>query len=186
VKQKLFKTNDVRIHQQTDGLHVIAEQDRKAFIGAFRVTLLAGLNVRVGLGNVDGIIPVISGIGLDGKDKGGIVRSVPPLPLTGGPNSDLRSWVGLQLQIDLATGKPDPKQFGNATLLHFNNLASYWSNGLSKDDGKGNGVLPLAMIVWRSASSVQTIVQNVYFNQHHSYKAATANAKGWHFFYPAS
>ncbi len=179
------KTGAVRVHQGPDGYHVIGDVTPDPFGGAFLVAAASASTVVVGPGTVDDRIPLLNGVSLDGKNAAGDTVNVPPLDLSSGPNTDFRSWVFLQCTVDLSTGVMDPKKRDAAIIVHGNDLSSYLRNGFSLDDGKGNGRYPLAMIVWQDKQTPQQIIQFVRFPQKHHFKpAATAKAKGAHWFSP--
>lgn len=175
----------VRITRSSRQTIVVADPDTTAFTPRFRVTV-AGTKAKVGLGTLGNRAPLVAGVGLDGKTPDGKVIAVPPLSLDEGPNEELRSWVCLDVRVDLKTGQIDPEIKDNLNITHRKDIASRFRNGFCMDDGQGNGFLPLAMLVWRDKATVGRVIQNVYFNQAHHFKSKGANAKGWHFFHPSA
>ena len=175
--------NGVRITRTSRQTLVVADPDPSAFMPRFRVTV-AGRNAKVGLGTLDNRAPLLGGVGLDGKTPDGKTIAVPTLLLDGGPNEELRSWVCLDVRVDLKSGQIDPKLKDNINITHRNDIASRFRNGFCVDDGKGGGFLPLAMLVWRDKDAVGRVIQNVYFNQAHHFKPK--GKVGWHFFHPAA
>lgn len=192
MKQTLRRTGKLRVHTARDGYHVIADITAPPFHGAFTVRLAARLKARIGLGTVEAIIPTLQGRRIDGKDAEGEQGRVPLLDLSDGPGDNLRSWVCLRVVADLNTGVIDPDNPESATIVHLQTLIGVF-NGAALDDGVGAAHLPLAMLVWADDRTVQRIVQNVYFNQRHSFtpperglQPAPQAARGLHLFLPAA
>lgn len=177
--------NGVRITRTSRQTLVVAEAESTSFLPRFRVTVSGG-KAKLGLGTLGQRVPLLAGVGLDGQTPEGKSIPVPLLALDDGPNAELRSWVCLEVRVDLKAGQIDPKQKDNLNITHRNDIASRFRNGFCVDDGKGHGFLPLAMLVWRDKGTVGRVIQNVYFNQAHHFKPIGTNAKGWHFFHPAS
>jgi len=193
VKQTLHRTGQIRVHTGRDGDHVVADVTPPPFHGAFTVRLAGRMKARVGLGTVENIVPLVNDtqVTLDGRDAVGDPAAVPTLDLVIGPGPDLRSWICLQVTVDDA-GVLDPKNRESAIVGHVNDLTGRYANGVSLDQD-GRGYLPLAMLVWRDKKTVQRIVQNVYFNQRHSFKPPVRDVApgaqkgiGIHIFQPAA
>jgi hypothetical protein len=167
----------IRMHTEANGdVHVVADLPTPQFRGAFRV-LKAGTNaVRVTLGSVEGRIPYIGSEPLH-------AARLPMLKLDEGPNDDLLSWVALKVAIEPTTGLMNPDQDDAAQVVHISDHALLSENGLAPDVN-GSGYHSLALLVWRSRTSVQHIVQDTWFNQRHSFRPGTGTAKGYHFFRP--
>lgn len=168
----------IRTHEDADGgVHVWADIEERQFLGAFRVMKVGALAVKVTLGTVEDRIPYIGSVPLHAKRW-------PTLKLESGPNEALLSWVALRVTIDLETGKMDPEKVDAAQVVHVNDYALLSENGLSPDDGQGNGYFPLALLVWASKAGVRKIVQNTWFNRRHSFKPGEEGRKGVHYFPP--
>jgi hypothetical protein len=188
---KLTRTGSLRVHQDARGdLHVVADVTGRRFGGAFPVRMAAADEVAVGLGTVEGLTPRLQQVPLDGVDGKKAVR-VPNLPLKEGPNAELRSWVCLRVQVDLAVATAQtaaaeqrPLLLG-AEIVHLNDLAKVFANGVSPDDGAGHGYFPIAMIVWRDKEIVKRLVRNTYFNQRHSFIPGREGRGSFHLFRPA-
>lgn len=182
----VLTTGGTRVHRGYDGReHVVSDRTPSPYIGAFRCALAGSLQVRVGLGTVEGYTPKLNDVPLDGV-VGKSTVPVPLLELEDGPNQDLRSWILLRFRVDLETGLPDPEDEDLATIIHGNDLRAVFSNGVSPDDGEGHGHCPLAMIVWRDKETVQRIVQNTYFQLRHSFIPAASGRRAFHLFTPAA
>lgn len=178
--KSLSTSGPIRIHRDSRGrCHVVADLPSSPFRGAFRVARASKDQVRVGLGTIEGQVPTLNGTALN-------ARRVPLLKLTGGPDAELRSWVCLRYVVDPKSGKADPDNTAAATIVHLNDYTRLSSNGLVPDEN-GAGHLALALVLWRDPSTLQRIVQNVWFNQRHSFQPAPPKGgKAWHFFHPAA
>ncbi len=167
-------------------LHGVADFPPEVFRGAFFCWQAGAHAAHVSLGTINNDVPLLDGISLDGYNADKQKARVPDIDLSlVGPGVDLRSWLCLQVRVDLTTGKPpivDGKPDRNAlTIVHLNDLSTWFSNGLALDDGEGRGIKPIAMIVWQNGATIQRIHQLTWFNQAHSFTPAKgATGKGIH------
>lgn len=162
----------MRLHQGPDGTTVIAEPSGKSFTPHFKVSL-SGMEASVGLGTVNGDVPTIQGIGLDGVNSSGATVTVPRVKLTT-PDDLLRSWIVLQVKIDLATGliveEPDA-----ITLIHTNDRRSNIDPAL--------GWQPVALLTWADRRTPRRAHQIVMKDLNHVWREPAAQGRqGRHFF----
>ena len=165
----------VRFNQMPEGTWVIAESDAASWNFPFRVTMSA-VGLKVGAGSVDNLIPQLGGVGIDGlDDKGGEV-SVPDLKTSSGPNSFLRSWVCVQLKVNLKTGRVDPKDKTALTIIHASSQDTQTAD---------TGLQPLATLIWSDKTTIKRLVQVVHHNLVHAFVPANAakSQSARHFFW---
>lgn len=138
---------------------------------------LAGQAVAVRAGRVAGIVPRINGIDLEGYDEAGELAGTPPtVPLLGGPDDRLRSYICIELAVDETTGQVAEDDPDALTVTH---RASFES------DDPLRGLMPLAEIVWRDEKTPERIFQIVLHNLQHLFVPAAPGRAAKHFFYPA-
>ncbi|WP_156345493.1 hypothetical protein [Verrucomicrobium spinosum] len=163
----------------------MADLATPGYLGAFKVAMAGAAAVRVGLGLIENIVPKLRRVPLDGRDSKGRRVSVPVLKVEDGPNKDLQSWVCLKVTVD-KLGVIDAKAEIPVDVVHLNDLTGKFANGFSVDQD-GVGYLPIALLLWRDQRRLFKVVQNVYFNQRHSFAPPEKDGgKGWHVFSPVA
>jgi hypothetical protein len=174
---------DVRLKTGPDGTSVIADQRGALFVPHFKVSLQAQL-ARVGAGLISGRMPLVSGVRLDGKSTDGKDdKTVPGLPLTGGPDAALRSWVVVTVRVDLATGLLAEAEEALG-IAHRNDVLARLANGYCVDEG-GVGFYPLALLIWRDKRNVLRVHQNTMHDLQHAFVKAAGGRPARHYFWPA-
>jgi len=177
-----------RMHGSATGRAIVSEPPAVAFRGAFAVSLRASMRqARVGLGRVNGLVPVIDDRTLDGRNPATGKpdrKGVPMLPLASGPGSDGYSYIALAMRVDLATGRllDDPAKA--VTVVHVKALDPRFVEGHPGDDGNGLGLHPLAEIEWDISRSTNPLPrrarQMVFFDQTHRFIAGRDGEPGRH------
>jgi hypothetical protein len=110
---------------------------------------------------------------------------VPKLKIMGGPNTDLRSWICVDVRVDLASGQINTEDKDSVTITHVRGLDPRTSEGGSPDNGRGTGRHPLAMLIWSAdKSSIRRTHQITHFNQQHRFIVATDSQPSRHLFWP--
>lgn len=165
----------IRQHVSDEGRVLIADPPTPDYRGSFWVTRSGFASVRVGSGRCDKQVPLIDDQPIDGM-KRGVQGPVPELQLDDGPNENFESWIMLDVEVDLSTG------FAKAYTVVHSNVPVLRSNGLILDDGLGHGRREIALVLWNQEGTVKRIIQDLYFDQTHSFKAGVAEGKGQHFF----
>lgn len=177
-----------RLHQSRQGKVIVNEEPVVNFRGAFYVSLRpATLEARVSPGRVNGLVPSIGGIDLNGKDveTGRADAKGPPLvKLTGGPGEDGISYVVIQVRLGAGTGEIAIGELGNdaVTIAHVKTIdAGLLSAGA--EDRDGIGIDPIAEIEWRPDGRAPLRVrQMVYFDRQHRYLRDAGGGPGRHVF----
>lgn len=168
----------LRIHRTATQTTVIADARRAAFIGAFYVRL-SGKAATLTPGQIEGKMPRLNGVPLDGIDDQGNTLAVPPLQITEGPSAQLKSWIVLQVRADpktrQITDEPDA-----LTIQHVNTLAT------QPEIDQGLAHLPLARLEWFDTVSIRRTHQIVYFDQHFRYLPRTDKFPAQALFSPAA
>lgn len=176
----------VRVNRGLSGVTVIADPDPVDFIGAWPVTVFGLQSVRIGPGTVNGRVPWLDGRDLEGLDEEGEAHpdGVPTLSLSEGPGERRRSYVGVRVTIDAATGAMDPATRENLTVEHRPSLHAAFLEGGAPDE-EGSGFWPLAQIQWSAdGQRVERVRQWACFDYVHRYQAGAGTRPGRHWFRP--
>lgn len=164
------------------GTWVRADVDRGSWSHPFQCALAADA-VSVAKGTVNNIIPRIGEVRIDGRDENGKEVTAPQVKLKGArPNRDLRSWICLQVKVNLKTRQIDTKDKTAVTMIH---TADYDPNARGKgviDDGSGTGWQPVAELIWNASGIVQRVEAVAHFNQRHVFLPGTGGNSSRHFF----
>lgn len=163
----------VRMHQEPgQGRAIIVDPESVAFVGAFAAALRSGrdASATVGRGLVNGILPTIGGVGIDGTDPatGRPHRKGVPLILisltAGGAIEAARSWLALSVTVDPITAQPDPAAEDAVTVRHLVQLTR------ALPDDPLTGLWPIAEIEWDATSRRPVRLRQIlYFDQRHLY-----------------
>ena len=163
----------IRLTRTPNGTYIVADLQASTWDHPFRV-MLSGKEVTVGMGTLNNRIPTINGVALDGA------QAVPKLKLASGPNAELRSWVCLQVRVDLQSGEINTDDENAMSIVHKNNI----ENGLPSDGIIG--LHALAMLVWNpDRSSVKRLHQVTHFHLQHRWLKGTNQQPARHLFWPA-
>ncbi len=163
----------IRLTRTPNGTYIVADLQASTWDHPFRV-MLSGKEVTVGTGTLNNRIPTINGVPLDGA------QAVPKLKLASGPNAELRSWVCLQVRVDLQSGEINTDDENAMSIVHKNNI----ENGLPSDGIIG--LHALAMLVWNpDRSSVKRLHQVTHFHLQHRWLKGTNQQPARHLFWPA-
>lgn len=164
---RLFAGRGVRLTRTPNGTFIVAEQQSTPWDHPFKVTVSA-TEATVLLGTLNNQVPMISGKRLDEE-------VAPQLKLAGGPNRDRRSWVCLDLRVDVKTGAIDPDDPKSVVLTH-----------AREPESSEFGRHPLAMILWDvDRSTIRRVHQITHFNLQHRFIKAQAGKPSRHLFWPA-
>jgi len=107
-------------------------------------------------------------------------QAVPKLKLASGPNAELRSWVCLQVRVDLQSGEINTDDENAVSIVHKKDI----ENDLPSDGSIG--LHALAMLVWNSdRSSVKRLHQVTHFHLQHRWLKGTDQQPSRHLFWPA-
>lgn len=170
----------VRIHESSQGKTLVVDRKPEVFLGSFRVALSGTQSVRVGVGEVNGIMPVIDGVRLDGLTPDGEPdrRGVPVIDVSEGPGEARRSYVGVRVVID-EDGEIVADDPESVTVVHRQVIPQGFRD---EDDA---GFWPLAMLQWDAEGSrVIRRRQWVHANLTHVFRAGEDARPGRHFFGP--
>ena len=175
---------NVRLNRTPNGTTVVADLRSNQWVPRFRVRV-SDMSVVVGEGTVNNLVPRINGVGLDGLDSAGKEFPAPGLKITSGPNEDFRSWVCVQVKVDIASGRMNPDDKESLTIIHTSTLDPRSADGGFPDNGEGIGLQPLAMLVWAEGVSVKRVFQITHHNlQHRFVRSGTGRGTaGRHFFW---
>lgn len=177
----------VRVARTMNGVHVTADPKSKSFAGAWTVTLEGLERVRIGDGTVNGRVPWLDGRGLDGLDEEGEPHpdGIPILSVASGPGERRRSYVGVLVTIDPATGamvEDDPESL---SVVHRGTLHPAFAEGGAPDE-ESTGFWPLAQLQWNAdGSRVERVRQWAYFHYVHRFQTGDGGRPGRHWFRPA-
>lgn len=190
-------SGNVRVHQYVDGKSIVGETSRANFSGAFEVTRKGARSITVGIGRVNGVMPRIGGIYLDGTDADGNPArgGVPALDLEGGDPETRRSYVCLRVQShgSRVTGEEsggrgdtvgfDPEDEEALTIAHRLTLKTGTGPGY-EDDGDGVGYRPVAELAWDARGQrLLSVRQILRFDQEYAFKPQEGGP-GRHLFSP--
>ena len=163
----------IRLTRTPNGTYIVADLQASTWDHPFRV-MLSGKEVTVGMGTLNNRIPTINGVALDGA------QAVPKLKLASGPNAELRSWVCLQVRVDLQSGEINTDDENAMSIVHKTDI----ENGLPSDGIIG--LHALAMLVWNpDRSSVKRLHQVTHFHLQHRWLKGTNQQPARHLFWPA-
>ena len=183
-------TGNVRVHQYEDGTEVVGEDITQNFEGAFSVSLRGFTEVRVEVGTVNLVVPMIGGVRLDGTKKDGSPSpsGVPLLSIKEGGDKESRgSWVCVRVK---ALGKPgagfDPEDEEALTIAHLKTLARGIAEGPGyPEEGELVGYRPLAHIQWDEQAKRPIRVRQIrFFDQEYAF-IKQEGRPGRHEFSPA-
>lgn len=176
----------VRVARTLNGVHVTASADTQSFSGAWTVTLSGLSSVRIGDGTVNGRVPWLDGRGLDGLDEEGEPHpeGVPLLSVSEGPGERRRSYVGVLVRIDPATGAMIAEDTESLTVAHRGTLHPTFAEGGAPDE-ESTGFWPLAQLHWSAdGKRVERVRQWAYFHYVHRFQTGTGGKAGRHWFRP--
>ncbi len=174
---RLFAGRGIRFTRTPNGTFVIADQNTLSWDNPFRAQV-SDKEAAITLGTINKLVPTLNGVALDAS-------TVPKLKITGGPNTDLRSWICVDVRVDLASGQINTEDKDSVTITHVRELDPRTSEGGSPDDGRGTGRHPLAMLIWSTdKSSIRRTHQITHFNQQHRLIVATDSQPSRHLFWP--
>ena len=162
----------VRVHQGPEGTAVVASGTGGSYTPRFLVGI-SGKEATIGLGTVNGLVPTINGIALDGITASGATVTVPHLKLTA-PNAQLRSWIVVQVQIDPESKVVRDDVEDAITLLHTDDLKAV--------PGDDFGWHPVGLITWADRRTPQRAWNVTKLDLTHVYLTGSAGQKGRHFF----
>lgn len=181
-------SGNVRVHQYTDGKSIVGDDARQSFSGSFAATRQGDRAVTVGIGRVNGAMPRIGAVYLDGSDADGNPArgGVPSLELEGGDIATRRSYLCLRV-VALATNTRtwgfDPADEDALTVVHRLTLRQGTGPGY-EEDGTGTGYRPIAELSWDArAQRLLSIRQILYFDQEYAFKPEEGGP-GRHLFSP--
>jgi len=181
---QLRRGNGVRIKAGPDGTSVVSDARAVRFVPHFAVRIGRADEVHVRLGLVNGQVPTLDGVRIDGLTEDGqpSPKPVPALSIKEGADDSLRSWVCIVVQIDPATGEWIEKE--PLKIEHRADVPARLRNGYSMDE-KGTGIYPLALLVWRDRKTLGRIHQVTMHDLQHAYRPAKAPLPARHYFWPA-
>lgn len=149
----------------------------------FRVSASKGLaTIRPGL--INAAAPTIRGVPLDGLLPDGTQVAPPQLEFTAAYGGDYRSFIGIEVRIDPATGAPAEGDAEWAQVAHRCALDPKVIEG-GFPDRDGIGFEPLAILYWTKGGELRAVRQNVHHNLTHRFKAGDDSQPGRHFFWGA-
>jgi hypothetical protein len=182
-------SGNVRVHQYVDGKSIVGETSRANFSGAFEVTRKGARSITVGIGRVNGVMPRIGGIYLDGTDADGNPArgGVPALDLEGGDPETRRSYVCIRVESRGVEGREtlgfDPEDEEALTIVHRLTLKTGTGPGY-EDDGDGVGYRPVAELAWDARGErLLSLRQILRFDQEYAFKPQEGGP-GRHLFSP--
>lgn len=166
----------VRLTQGPNGTLAIADTAVSVWSHPFRVSL-AGASAFVADGSVNNLVPLLSGVGLDGVGDNGSTVQVPALALK--VKASGRSWVCVRVEV--TGGLIDPQSKTSLTIVEVAELPAKISEGGSPD-AEGVGLHPLAVIYWQNGQPVRTH-QVTHHNLIHRFVAAQPGRLSRHLFW---
>lgn len=178
----------VRVHQRRTGKTLICESETETFRGAWPVSLRGAREVVVGPGTVNGRVPTILGIRIDGTDETGhpLPDGPPSLFLDDGPGDRLRSYVLLRVRIDPETGDIPETDDDAVIVTHAGEIPGGFDFVGSLDVG-GYGYRPIAQLTWSAdGARVVRVSPWLYFHQAHRYIPDPDGGPGRHRFEPVA
>lgn len=174
---RLFAGRGVRLTRTPSGTYIVVDAQAAPWDHPFKV-LVSGQETTILPGTVNKLMPTVNGVALDAENA-------PRLRIAGGPSSELRSWICVQVRVDLKTGAINSDDKDALTIVHVTDLDPATSEGGSPDDGKGIGLHPLAMLIWNGdKASIKRAHQITHFNQQHRFIAAGDGQPSRHLFWP--
>lgn len=183
---RYFTGRGVRFSRTPDGIIVTADVRSKSWNHPFRVSVSGNL-ATVGAGVVNNLVPQIKRVGIDGLDFSGKTVPLPSLKLTERPNSELRSWICVQVRVDMKSGTMSDADLDALTIVHARTLDQAAQEGGFPDSGSGLGLQPLAMLVWsQDRQTVAQVFQITHHNLQHRFVkdgGASLALRGRHFFW---
>lgn len=183
-------TGNVRVHQYEDGKEVVGEDITQNFDGAFTVSLRGFTEVRVDVGTVNLVVPMIGGVRLDGTTRDGGVSpdGAPLLSIKDGGDKESRgSWVCVRVKALGESGKGfDPEDVEALTIAHLKTLAQGIAEGPGyPEEGELVGYRPLAHIQWDDLAKRPIRVRQIrFFDQEYQF-IKPKGSRGRHEFSPA-
>lgn len=168
------------------GRIVTFEPETVAFSGSFHVAIAGKELVSVSPGLVNGRMPMIDGVFLDGTDENGdpAPNGIPRLVCASGPGERRRSYVGIRLKLDaeaLAMDEADPEAL---VMAHRGDLPAGFTEGGAPDEG-GTAFWPVAQLTWdESGLRIVRVRQISYFDKTHRFVEVGSTWR--HFFDPAA
>jgi len=148
------------------GVHVYAEDNFNPWESPFKVRLTA-TEARVRVGTINGVIPAIGEIRLDGTDEAGEVGDVPQLRIES--LGTLRSYIALKL-----TFTEDPVEFSPddplaAQIVHVAELPELFVQGGSVINDSNSTLYPLALVSWKKDGTIRRSFQITHHNLNHKF-----------------
>lgn len=180
-----------RQHGGRGGRAIVSEPPAPNFRGAFFVSLNTTDRVAtVGIGRVNGRVPTIRGITLDGKDAATGKPSregVPKVFVTGEPGPDGVSFVCLAVLGNGDSGAIEETGDDTLTVVHLPEIDPGAAVDLLGWDGALAAVHPIAEIEWDAARRTPVRKrQMLFFDQAYELRPASGDRPPRHRFGPVS
>lgn len=175
-----------RVTRTREGQIVTFEPEAVAFSGSFHVAIAGRELVTVTPGLVNGLMPRIEGVFLDGTDENGDASpdGIPRLDCASGPGARRRSYVGIRVKLDAATLAMDEADPEALVMAHRGDLPAGFSEGGAPDEG-GTAFWPVAQLTWdEDGLRIVRVRQISYFDKTHRYVEVGSTYR--HFFDPAA
>ena len=171
-----------RVTRTRSGQIVTFEPEAVDFSGSFHVSIAGRELVTVTPGLVNGLMPTIDGVYLDGTDENGDPHpeGIPRLSCMSGPGERRRSYVGIRLAIEPKT-EVIPKDDPAAVIMaHRGDLPREFSEGGAPDE-VGSAFWPVAQLNWdEEGFRIIKVRQISYFDKTH--RVVRIDGRARHFF----
>jgi len=176
----------MQVTQTPDGTLVTADIPFRPFPHPFRCTHSGG-KVTVSPGTVNGVMPRIDGVPLDGRDEEGRKVDFPSLDVEF--PDEWKSYVVVVVKVEgEGLRKAIQDNEDSVQVRHATDLNPYIFLEGGSTDERGVGVHPIAQLRWdKQTKQFVDIFQMSHFNLGHRYTAASPQSGGFskHFFWSA-
>lgn len=182
IEQAVTQLSGARILQTRHGRIVTFEPLPVAFSGSFHVSIAGRELVSVAPGLVNGAMPIIEGVYLDGTGLDGEPSAIriPRLDCASGPGERRRSYVGIRLAFVPGSTNFDPEDPYALQMVHRGDLPAGFSEGGAPDEG-GTAFWPVAVLRWsEDGMRIEQVRQISFFDKTHRY--VVIEQRGRHFF----
>lgn len=160
-------------HLPSGGLYIYADDNFNPWACPFKVS--AGTDgARVREGTLNGLVPRIAGVPINGVDDEGNRVEVPLVELT--PKAGGKSYVALRLVFKEEPVEVDPADPEALTIVEVAELPELFTQGGSVVSDDNSTLYPLAVIYWNDDGDIERVFQITHHNLTHRFVNGSAQA----------
>jgi hypothetical protein len=170
---KIVRGAGVRVqYLPSGGIHIFADDNFNPWTSPFKVRV-TGTEATVREGTVNGVVPAIGDIRLDGTDADGAFVEEPKLEVEHLGGS--RSFIALKLTFTEEPVEFDAADPQAAQIVHVEEVHPLFTQGGAVINDDNSTLYPLASIAWKDDGTVRRSFQIVHHNLNHRFVRGSAS-----------